>query len=105
MLWGQGCKLKRFLVSLRILDQNNALKIFTVKGNTVLEICKELLSGIFKEFDGSSAIKNIIDTLGLRELQLDYISEKITAKSIKIYILIREIKFRVDVFKVFSVRI
>lgn len=81
------------------------MKIFIVKRNTVLEICRELLSGTFTEVDGGSAIKNIIDTLGLGELQLDYISEKITAKSIKNYILIREIKFRVVVFEVFSARI
>lgn len=105
MLCGRGCKLKNVLVSPLILDQNNALKIFIVKRNTVLEICKELLSGTFTEVDGGSAIKNIIDTLGLGELQLDYISEKTTAKSIKNYILIREIKFRVVVFEVFSARI
>ena len=43
------------------IGQHNALEIFTVKNNTNAEISKELLNGIFTEFDRSSLNKNFTD--------------------------------------------
>ena len=54
------------------------MEIFTVKWNVVSETSKVLLNNIFREFDESSGIKNIItDRLNLRKLQVNHISAKI----------------------------
>ena len=42
------------------IGQHNTLEIFTVKGNTIPEIRKEL-QNIFAELDRSSSIKNFSD--------------------------------------------
>ena len=42
------------------IGQHNILEIFTVKGNTIPEIRKEL-QNIFAELDRSSSIKNFSD--------------------------------------------
>ena len=52
-------EVRKLLVSLDI-GQHNAMEIFVVKWNVVLEISKVLLNDIIAEVDGSSGIKNII---------------------------------------------
>ena len=42
------------------IGQHNTLEIFTVKGNTIPEMTKEL-QNIFAELDRSSSIKNFSD--------------------------------------------
>ena len=63
-------EVRKLLVSLDI-GQHNAMEIFAVKWNVVLEISKVLLNDIIAEVDGSSGIKNIItDRLNLGGLQV-----------------------------------
>ena len=63
-------EVRKLLVSLDIA-QHNAMEIFVVKWNVVLEISKVLLNDIIAEVDGSSGIKNIItDRLNLGGLQV-----------------------------------
>lgn len=54
----------------------------------ISEINKELLNGIFTEFDTSIPTKNIINRLNLGELQIDDISTKFSGESTKKYTLI-----------------
>ena len=70
-------QVSKLLVSLDI-SQHNAMEIFAVKWNVVLETSTAvLLNNIFTELDGSSGIKNIVTgRLNLGELQVD-VSAKI----------------------------
>ena len=43
------------------IGQYNTLEIFTVKGNAIPEIRKELQNYIFAELDRSSSVKNFSD--------------------------------------------
>ena len=87
-------QLRKLLVSLDI-RQYNGLVNFAVKKSTVSEISKNHLM-IFL---------NLNDILNLEELQVDDISAKFTAESIKNYIKVSLIRFQTDVFPVLSVRI
>ena len=71
-------QVSKLLVSLDI-SQHNAMEIFAVKWNVVLETSTAvLLNNIFTELDGSSGIKNIVTgRLNLGELQVDDVSAKI----------------------------
>ena len=70
-------QVSKLLVSLDI-SQHNAMEIFAVKWNVVLETSTAVLLNIFTELDGSSGIKNIVTgRLNLGELQVDDVSAKI----------------------------
>ena len=56
--------------------KQNALEILAVKRSIISEISKEFVNYIFAEFDRSSLIKNITDSLSLVELLIMQIIKK-----------------------------